>query len=197
MAAGCTTEICFASQKTAEVAAVFQKLRDLIVVQGGVERNSGTAGGNDSQVGGDPARVVIGENGETRTAGKLLFRDPATHRFGHASNFRVRTTFEVVVALEFKRNIVGPALGAFDKAIVERGHWSWRIYTKSALDRSVRALTVRVFTNFRACAGRTLQGAGRIIDSKRFQRVTKASSWKLAPAPPSRSLCETPLRRSR
>jgi hypothetical protein len=36
----------------------------------------------------------------------------------------------VIVALQFERDIVRPALGALDKAIVESGHRSWRIYTK-------------------------------------------------------------------
>ena len=46
-------------------AAVFQKFRDLVGVQGGVERNGGAARGNDSQVGRDPARMVIGQNRES------------------------------------------------------------------------------------------------------------------------------------
>jgi hypothetical protein len=42
----------------------------------------------------------------------------------------------MIVTLKFERNIVRPALGAFDKAIIKGGHESRRIYTKSASDRS-------------------------------------------------------------
>ena len=43
-------------------AAVFQKFGDLIVVQGGVEGNGDAAGGDDSEIGRNPARVIVGEN---------------------------------------------------------------------------------------------------------------------------------------
>src|ERR1700687_1168357 len=45
----------------------------------------------------------------------------------------------MIVALKLERNIVRPALGAFDKAIVEGGHGSWRIYTKNGSDPSAHA----------------------------------------------------------
>jgi hypothetical protein len=45
--------------------------------------------------------------------------------------FGVRAAFEVIVALEFERDVVWPTLGAFHKAIVEGGHSSRRIYTKT------------------------------------------------------------------
>src|ERR1035437_5749539 len=59
------------------------------------------------------------------------YRNPSAHRFRHAAQFGVGATFEMIVTLQFQRDIVRPALGAFNKAIVEGGHWSWRIYTKA------------------------------------------------------------------
>src|SRR5947209_8075050 len=41
-----------------------------------------------------------------------------------------------VAPLEFQGYVVGPALGAVHKAVVERGHGSWGIYTKSTTGRS-------------------------------------------------------------
>ena len=37
------------------------------------------------------------------------------------------------MVLKFERDIVGPALGAFDKTVVEGRHGSWGIYTKNLL----------------------------------------------------------------
>jgi hypothetical protein len=45
------------------------------------------------------------------------------------------------VALKLQGNMVGPALGAFGKAVIERGHGSWGIYTKSGLGRRDAAHT--------------------------------------------------------
>src|SRR5215831_19505815 len=53
--------------------------------------------------------------------------------------FAVGAAFEVIVALEFECDVIGPALGAFQKTVVERGHGSWGIYTKRCRRRSVRA----------------------------------------------------------
>src|ERR1019366_9368448 len=61
-----------------------------------------------------------------------LFRS----RFCHAVEFGVGAAFDVIVALQFERDIVRPALGAIDKAVVEGGHSSWRIYTKCVTERS-------------------------------------------------------------
>jgi len=35
------------------------------------------------------------------------------------------------VTLDFESNVIGPALGTFNKTVVERGHESRGIYTKS------------------------------------------------------------------
>ena len=78
--------------------------------------------------------MIVCQNRETRSAGKLFFRDPAADGFRHAAQFGVGATFEVVGTLELQSDITWPALGAFDKAIVESGHWSRRIYTKAPPD---------------------------------------------------------------
>src|SRR5258708_2364289 len=75
--------------------------------------------------------MVVGQNGQPGAAREAAFSDPTTHGFGHPAHFCIRATLDVVVALNLQRNIVRPALGAFDKTVVERGHGSWGIYTKS------------------------------------------------------------------
>src|SRR6266496_815613 len=112
--------------KNGRRATILEKLGDLIIMQGGVEWNGSAARGNDSQISRDPARVVIGENGKPRSAGELVFSNPPAHRLGHAVKFGIRAALHVVVALQFQCDVIGPALGALDEAIVEGGHWSWR-----------------------------------------------------------------------
>jgi hypothetical protein len=117
-------------------AGVLEKLADLICVKRSVERHRGAARGDDSEVCRDPARVVVRQDGQSRSARKALFGDPPAHRLCHAVKFGVGAAFTVVVGLKFQRHIVRPALGTFDKAIVESRHASWGIYTKIASGRS-------------------------------------------------------------
>ena len=105
---------------------------------------------------------------------------PAAHRFGHAAEFRVGAAFEMIVALKLERNILRPALGAFDKAIVEGGHGSWRIYTKSGSDRSAQA-TLFAFQIPTSTHERT------IFSFRVF--------WALVAFLLARWLCEIPLQR--
>jgi hypothetical protein len=44
--------------------------------------------------------------------------------------FAIGAAFQVIAALQFKRDVVGPALRAFYKPVIERGHGSRGIYTK-------------------------------------------------------------------
>jgi hypothetical protein len=61
----------------------------------------------------------------------LVLADPASDGFGHPPEVGVRTTLDLIIALEFEGDIVRPALLAFEKAVVESGHASWGIYTKN------------------------------------------------------------------
>src|SRR5581483_461895 len=83
--------------------------------------------------------MVIGQDGKARAAGQVPFRDPSPYRFGPMVKFPIRTAFEMTVALNFERDIVGPALGALQKAVVESGHGSWGILQERAEGRSVPA----------------------------------------------------------
>ena len=74
--------------------------------------------------------MVIGHNGQTRAMREFTLADPAPHGFGHAAELGVRATLNLIVALDFERDVVRPALRAFEKAVVESGHESWGIYTK-------------------------------------------------------------------
>ena len=42
-------------------------------------------------------------------------------------------TVNVIVALQFQRNVIRPALGALHKTAIESGHGSWGIYTKKLI----------------------------------------------------------------
>src|SRR5258708_1303317 len=112
-------------------AAVFQQLGQLIGMQSGVERDNSTSGRNRPQVCCNPAGMVIRHNSQPRSAHKSVFADPSPDRLGHPAQFRIGAALELSVPLEFERDIVRPALRAFDEAVVESGHGSWGLYTKN------------------------------------------------------------------
>ena len=58
--------------------------------------------------------------------------DPTSNRFGHPAQVGVSATFDLIIALKFEGNIMWPALLALDKTVVESGHRSWAIYTKTS-----------------------------------------------------------------
>src|SRR5258708_1092233 len=114
-------------------AAVFQQLGQLIGVQGGIQWDDRTSRRNDAEISRDPAWMVVGQNGQTRSASESVLGDPSPDRFGHPADPPIRTTVDVIMTLQFQRGVVRPASGALDKTVVESGHGSWGIYTKSLL----------------------------------------------------------------
>jgi len=44
--------------------------------------------------------------------------------------FEEKMAFNAIRQLNFNRDVLGPALGTFDEAVVEGGHGSWGLYTK-------------------------------------------------------------------
>ena len=111
-------------------ATVFQQCGQLIGVQRGVERDHRTSRRNDSQIRRDPAGMVIRHDGQPRSASESAFSDPSPHGFRHPVKLSIRAALDVIVALDFQRDVVRPALRAFDKPVVESGHESCGIYTK-------------------------------------------------------------------
>src|SRR5260370_42646562 len=83
--------------------------------------------------------MVIRHNSQPRSAHKSVLADPSADRFGHSAQFRVGAALELIVPLEFERDIVRPALRAFDEAVVESGHGSWGLYTKILRSRHLRS----------------------------------------------------------
>src|SRR5579872_4505181 len=75
--------------------------------------------------------MIIGKNGQSRCMPIPAFSDPSSDRFCHAADFGIGATLDVIVALKFKGDMVWPAVRALDKTVIERGHGSWGIYTKS------------------------------------------------------------------
>ena len=47
--------------------------------------------------------------------------DPASNRFRHPAKLGVGTAFDLIIALQFKRNVIRPALLALDKAVEKVG----------------------------------------------------------------------------
>lgn len=114
----------FSVAESCRGAGVFQEFGDLIVMKGGIERHHCAAGGDDSQICRDPSWMVIGKDGEPRSARELAFDDPPGHGLGHAVQLAVSAAFELIVPLEFDGDIVRPSLDTLDEAVVERGHGS-------------------------------------------------------------------------
>ena len=74
--------------------------------------------------------MVIRQNGQPRSPFESVFNDPSSYRFGHPAKLGISATLDVTRTLQLQRNIVRPALLAFDKTIIESGHESSGIYTK-------------------------------------------------------------------
>src|SRR5581483_7048731 len=105
-------------------------------MQGSVQRDNHTTRCNRSQIGSHPAGMVIRKNGQPRAWWKFLLGNPPAYGLGHPAQLRIRAAFVLIAALKFQGYVAGPARGAIHKAVVERGHGSWGIYTKSARRRS-------------------------------------------------------------
>ncbi len=87
----------------------------------------------------------------------------------------VGAAFDVIMALQFQRDVVRPALGTFDKAVVEGGHESWGIYTKCRCERSVRFSPSLFGSLFKEGARGNLEGRYRQARSGFIFRVAKHS----------------------
>src|SRR5437879_1920937 len=74
--------------------------------------------------------MIVGQDGQPRSAGKSVLCDPASDRLRHPPQFSIGATLDPIGKLQFQRNVLRPALGALDKTVVESGHGSWGIYTK-------------------------------------------------------------------
>jgi hypothetical protein len=85
--------------------------------------------------------MVICHDSEPGSPRESVFIDPSSHRFGHPAEFGVRATLDVIVPLDLESDVIGPALRAFDKTIVESGHESCGIYTKNILTAECAEIT--------------------------------------------------------
>src|ERR1700693_3849620 len=66
--------------------------------------------------------MVIRHDGQSRSTCESVFLDPSPDGFCHAAKLGVRTALNLIVALEFERDVVRPSLLTLEKAIVEGGH---------------------------------------------------------------------------
>ncbi len=67
-------------------AAILQELGDLVGVESGVEGNGRVAGGDGTEVGSHPARMVVREQRDARARGELF---PVSQRPTDSAIFRV------------------------------------------------------------------------------------------------------------
>jgi len=123
-----------------------QELGELVGVKRGIEGNDCASCRDDAEINGDPAGMVICEDGQRGSMCELFIDNPTAYRFGHAAQFGISTTFQVIRALKLKRNVIGPAVGAFAKTVVESGHRSWGIYTKNLLTAENTEIAKKVRT---------------------------------------------------
>jgi hypothetical protein len=56
------------------------------------------------------------------------------------------------MALQFQRGVVRPAPGALDKTVVESGHGSWGIYTKSLFTAECAEIAEKAREMFFSCS---------------------------------------------
>src|SRR5436305_13918025 len=100
-------------------------------MQRGIERNDCASRSNDPQICSHPARMIVRHNRKPRSRRESVFTNPSPHRLRHPAHFGVGATLKTVMTLDLKRNLVGPALLALDKAVVKSGHEWCGIYTKN------------------------------------------------------------------
>ena len=103
-------------------STVLQQLGQLVGMERRIERHDGASRGDNSKIGRHPSRMIIRNHGQSRAGRKSVFADPSSNGFRHAAKFGVSTAFDLIVALEFQRDVVRPSLLALKKAVVESGH---------------------------------------------------------------------------
>src|ERR1017187_1179391 len=102
--------------------------------------------------------MIIRHDGQSRSTCEFVLVDPSSDGFGHSAELGIRTALKLIVALEFERDVVRPSLLAFEKAVVESGHGSWGIYTKTAqpfhFQGNNGGTAMKTFDSFRPGSGR-------------------------------------------
>ena len=96
-------------------AAVFQEFQNLVVVKRCIERDRDATRGDDTQIGGDPAWMIVGEDRQPGTWWNVVLGNPAADRFSPAVKLAIGTAFEMIVTLEFESDVVRRAFGALQK----------------------------------------------------------------------------------
>src|SRR5579862_3608109 len=118
--------------------------------------------------------MIVGQDGQAGSAVKAFLRDPSADRLGPAVKLGVGAAFDLIVTLQFQGRVVRPALGAFHKSVIERGHGSWGIYTKIGWGRSILPQS-SVYQKFRVRKNR----AARAETTGRDSVEPPATHWQL------------------
>src|SRR5438093_10625110 len=77
---------------------------------------------NDSQIRGHPSRMIIGKDGNSLARRHVVTHQPTADGLRQSTQFGVGVALNAVRLLDLNRNILRPALSAFDEAIVKSGH---------------------------------------------------------------------------
>jgi hypothetical protein len=66
--------------------------------------------------------VVVSQNGNPRAGLSPAFYQPGSHGFGHAPQLSICMAFDALGTLDYNCNVLRPAFGALDEAIVKGRH---------------------------------------------------------------------------
>src|ERR1700690_3018506 len=110
-------------------AAILEELCNLIRVKRRVQRNGRTTSRDNAKVRGDPTRMVVGQDRNSRARLKPVLCQPAADALRHAPRLGVSVALHPVAPLNFQGDIVRPALSAFAKEFVEGWHGPAGKYT--------------------------------------------------------------------
>ena len=105
-----------------EAAAIAKKFGDLVRMVGSVQGHGCSAGGDNAQVRRYPTRMIICKDGHASAWIESAVQQRCANGFRHAAQLGIAVTFNSIRPLYFNREILRPALGAFDESIVESGH---------------------------------------------------------------------------
>src|SRR6266516_5642318 len=85
---------------------------------------------NDSQIRGHPSRMIIGEDGNSLARRHAVMREPTADGLHQSTQLGVGVALNAARLLDLDRNILRPALSAFDEAIVKSGHQCGKYTTR-------------------------------------------------------------------
>jgi hypothetical protein len=87
-----------------------------------IQGHGGASGGDSAEVGGDPTRVIVGEDGNAGAGRKAVLGEPAADGFRHLPQLRVGVALDPAALLDLQGNVGRPTGGTFEEKVVESRH---------------------------------------------------------------------------